>query len=382
MMQSIRQFGVVLALAGCTVVSAAQTPAPRAAGTVKATDGNGVTVTTAAGQDVAVALPAAAKVLLVAPGSKDLKSATPGALSDVAVGDRVLVTGTEGDTATALNATRVIVMKATAIAQSHAAEDAAWAKGSGGIVKSVDAASGTITLASGLKTLTVTTTPATVVRRYSGDSVRFADATMSSIAAVKPGDQLRVRGNKSADGLTISADEMVAGSFKNYSGLLTAVDATAGTVTLKDLATKKVVVVSVTANSDLRRIPPQAAQMIAMRMKGGAAPAGAPGAGAAPANAGGPGAGAAAGSRRAGADLSQMLSRLPTETVAGLKTGDAVMIVATSPAADSTRSTAVTLLAGVDAILSASPEGTTTTLSPWSLGGGAEGGGEGGGGPQ
>ncbi len=77
-----------------------------------------------------------------------------------------------------------------------------------------------------------------------------------------------------------------------------------------------------------------------------------------------------------------MLSRLPTETVAGLKTGDAVMIVATSPAADSTKSTAVTLLAGVDAILSASPEGTTTTLSPWSLGGGAEGGGEGGGGPQ
>ncbi len=377
-MQSIKQFGVALALAGCAVMSAAQTALPRAAGTVKAADSNGVTVTTAGGADVAVAVPATAKVLLVAPGSKDLKSATPGALGDVAVGDRVLVTGTEGDTATALNATRVIVMKATAIAQSHAAEDAAWAKGSGGIVKSVDAATGTVVLASGLKTLTVTTTPATVVRRYAGDSVRFADATLSSLAAVKPGDQLRVRGNKSADGLTLAADEMVAGSFKNYSGLLTAVDATAGTVTLKDLATKKVVTVSVTANSDLRRISPQAAQMIAMRMKGGSAPAGAAPAGAPPASAAA-GPGAAAGSRRAGADLSQMLSRLPTETVSGLKTGDAVMIVATS---DATKSTAVTLLAGVDAILSASPEGTTTTLSPWSLGGGAEGGGEGGGGPQ
>ena len=39
----------------------------------------------------------------------------------------------------------------------------------------------------------------------------------------------------------------------------------------------------------------------------------------------------AARERSAGSDLSQMLSRLPTETLAGLKVGDAVMIVATSP---------------------------------------------------
>jgi hypothetical protein len=69
-----------------------------------------------------------------------------------------------------------------------------------------------------------------------------------------------------------------------------------------------------------------------------------------------------------------MLARLPTETLAGLKTGDAVMIVATSPA-DSSQSTAVTLLAGVEPILTASPEGEMT-LSPWSVGGGSpEGGG-------
>jgi hypothetical protein len=61
-------------------------------------------------------------------------------------------------------------------------------------------------------------------------------------------------------------------------------------------------------------------------------------------------------------DLSAMLSRLPTETLAGLKVGDAVMIVATSGSSDAEKSTAVTLLVGVDAILSA------TTLSPWSVG--------------
>jgi hypothetical protein len=74
-----------------------------------------------------------------------------------------------------------------------------------------------------------------------------------------------------------------------------------------------------------------------------------------------------------------MLARLPTETLAGLKTGDAVMIVATSPA-DSTKATAVTLLAGVEAILTASPTGEMT-LSPWSVGGEAPSEGGGGGAP-
>jgi len=345
---------------------------PHQAGTVKATSEGGLTLTIQGGQDYTVNVPAAARILVVPPGSKDLKSATPGTLSDVAAGDRALVTGSPSDTGTTLTATRVILMKSSAIAESHAAEEAAWQQGVGGIVKSVDPAAGTVVIASGLKTIAVQTTPQTVVKHYSGDSVRFSDATPSTLGAIKPGDQLRVRGKKSADGSSIAADAMVAGTFHNYSGLISAIDPAAGTVTLKDLATKKTVVVTVTASSDVRRIPAMAAQMIAARMKGGSATPGA-----VPASAGGaPGGGyrgpggyggAGGGARGAGADLSQMLARLPTETLAGLKTGDAVMIVATSPA-DSSHSTAVTLLAGVEPILTASPTGEMT-LSPWSVGG-------------
>jgi hypothetical protein len=65
-----------------------------------------------------------------------------------------------------------------------------------------------------------------------------------------------------------------------------------------------------------------------------------------------------------------MLSRLPTETLAGLKTGDAVMIVATSSSGQSAQSSAVTLLAGVEPILTAAPGGEGMTLTPWSVGGG------------
>jgi hypothetical protein len=348
--------------------------AQRQAGTVKSTSGTGLTLTTTAGQEVTVAVPDAAKVLVVAPGSKDLKSATEGTLSDVAVGDKVLVTLTPGGDAAA----RVILMKAQAIAATHANEEEAWTKGGGGIVKSVDPAAGAIVIASGLKTVTVTVTPQTIVRRYSGESVRFADAKVSNLGEIQKGDQLRVRGTRSADGSAITADELVTGSFRNFSGLISAVNAAGGTVTLKDLVTKKPVTVAVSSSSDVRRIPAMLAQRVASRMAAGAAAGGKGGAGdthAAPAEDG------AQRERSAGMDLSQMLSRLPTETLAGLKVGDAVMIVATSPSSDTETPMAVTLLAGVDAILSASPKGQTMTLSPWSLGAGA-GGGEGGGGPE
>jgi hypothetical protein len=395
----LRMLVVVLALAvGVPAVSVmaqgatAAAGAQRAAGTVKSVSGTGLTLTTTAGQDVVVTVPEAVKVLMVAPGSKDLKSATPGALGDVAVGDKVLVVGDPAAAGPGLTAARVIVMKAGAIAATHQAEEAAWSKGGGGIVKSVDAAAGTIVIASGLKTVTVLVTPQTIVRRYSGGSVRFADAKVSTIAEIQKGDQLRVRGTKSADGSTITADELVTGMFKNYSGLIAAVDATAGTVTLKDLTTKKSVTVGVGANSDVRRIPPMMAERVAARMKGtpaasaagsggtaGARGTGAPGGMAGP---GGMAPDGAARERSAGSDLSQMLSRLPTETLAGLKVGDAVMIVATSPGSDTETPMAVTLLVGVDAILRASPTGQTMTLSPWSLGGGGagEGGDTGGGG--
>lgn len=349
--------------------------AVHSSGTVKATSATGLTLTTTAGQDVSVTVPAAVKVLVVAPGSKDLKSATAGALSDVAAGDRVIVMGTAGEGGTPMTAMRVILMKAQAIAQTHAAEDAAWAKGGGGIVKSVDPATGTILISSRMKNVEVKTTPSTIIRRYSGDSVRFADAKESTLGAVEPGDQLRVRGTKSADGSSIVADELVTGEFHDYSGLISAVDATAGTVTLKDLATKKMVTVAVTSSSDLRRIPAMLAQRVAMQMKMGAAGAG----GRSGAAAARPAADAEGGAQRAGMGLSQMLSRLPTETLGGLKVGDAVMIVATSPTESSERSTAVTLLAGVEAILTASPSGQSMTLTPWSVGGDApsEGGGAG-----
>ncbi len=367
--------------------AAPATAAARQLGTVKAISGNSVTLATDGGSQVSVSVADGAKVLQLAPGSTDLKTAQQIALTDVAVGDRVLVTGKASDDG-GFTALRVILMKSTDIAEKNTAEKADWQKrGSGGLVSAVDG--GTLTISAGAKKIQVQTTDSTKFRRYSGDSVKFEDAKPGSLAQIQVGDQLRVRGTKSEDGSTIQAEEVVSGSFKNLAGTIATINAAGGTLTLKDLATKKTMTVTVTANSDIRKLPPQAAAMFAARARGGAAPGG-PGGGAGAANGGGqasaPGAGGAGGGprgpggmggpggggRSAGGDLSQMLSRLPTETLADLKVGDAVMIVASQAEPNSQTVTAVTLLAGVEPILAATPSGSPAmTLSPWNVGGGA-----------
>jgi co-chaperonin GroES (HSP10) len=371
------------ALSACGAVSMAQTPAAapaaRQLGTVTAVAGDSLTLKTDAGQVVVISVPDGTRILQLAPGSTDLKAAQTIALKDIAAGDRVLVNGKAGDSASTFAAARVILMKSTDIAQKHEMEQADWQKrGSGGIVKSVDASAGTLTIAVGAKEVAVKTSDATQFRRYAGDSVKFEDAKPGTLAQIQPGDQLRVRGAKSDDGSTIQAEEVVSGSFKNLAGLIASIDAANGTLTLKDLATKKTITVAITANSNVRTLPPQAAAMFAARARGGAAGAGASPQGAGQADASG-GERPGGGGRSAAGDLSQMVSRLPNKTIADLKVGDAVMIVASQPDAASSTVTAVTLLSGVEPILAAKPGAPSMTLSPWSLGAGEPEGGGGGG---
>ncbi len=377
----------VAALSVCGAVLMAQAPAAapaagaRQLGTVTAVAGNSLTLKTDAGQSVVVSVADGVRILQLAPGSTDLKTAQTIALKDIAVGDRVLVNGKAGDDASAFAASRVILMKSTDIAQKHAMEEADWQKrGIGGIVSAVDAGTGTVTVMVGPRKVAVNTSGTTQFRRYAGDSVKFEDAKPGTLAQLQVGDQLRVRGNKSEDGSSIQAEEIVSGSFKNLAGLIASIDAAKGTLTVKDLATKKTVTVAITANSNVRTLPPQAAAMFAARAKGGAAGAGAaqtPAQGTGQAEASGGGRPGGAG-RSAGGDLSQLVSRLPNKTIADLKVGDAVMIVASQPDPGSSTVTAVTLLSGVEPILAAAPGAPSMTLSPWSLGGGEPEGGGGG----
>jgi hypothetical protein len=359
--------------------AAAAAPAASASqlGTIKTISGTTLTLATDKGATVTVTVGDGAKVYQLAVGSTDLKTAKPGQLTDIAVGDRAMVTGKAGASPDALTAMRVILMKSSDIAQMQADQQADWkARGMGGIVSTLDPATGAITVTSGTKKTVINTSSKTVFKRFAGDSVKYQDAQPGTIAQIQPKDQIQARGAKSADGTSVQAEEVISGSFENLSGLLLSVDDQAGNVTLKDLATKKIVSVHVTANSDIRSIPPQMATRFAAQSNGGGQGGGrrGGGGGGAAQDASGAVGGDSGGSRRsAGADLSQMIGRLPTATLADLQKGDAVMIVASQPGPNAGTVTAVTVLTGVGPILTANPNGgMDLSMSVGGGGGGGE----------
>jgi hypothetical protein len=234
----------------------------------------------------------------------------------------------------------------------------------------VDAAVGTITISLGpgtagapAKTLTIRTTKDTVLRRYAANSIKFDDAKPRPISDIKSGDQLRARGSKNADGTELAAEEIISGSFRNIEGTILAKDEAATTLTVQDLLTKRPVIVKLGSDSTMKALPPEMAQRIAVRLKGGAGASGGTGSGGG-ARQTGSGGGASGPGGGGTPDLQRFLSRLPSKGLADLKKGDAVMIVATE-GGDGTPVTAITLLAGVEAILTAAPNGT---LSSWTLG--------------
>lgn len=367
----------------------------RSIGAIKAINGNSVTLVPDSGAEIEVVVQPNARLLRIAPGEKDLKNAAPIQLQDLQVGDRIRVRGHASADAKSIAALEVIVIPHTELEAHHEQERQDWQKrGLGGLVKTVDPAAGTVTISvtglGGTKSIVVHTSKATVIRRYSPDSVKFDDAKPSTLPDIQPGDQLRARGDKSSDGSELTAEEIVSGSFRNVAGTVNSVDAISGTINVQDLLSKKPVQVKVTPDSQLHKLPPEMANRIAMRLKG-AMPPGTPGAagasmprtasagsGAQPgapaagagSGAGGNGAGSAGGGRAGGApDFAQMLNRMPTTTLADLHKGDAVLIVTTEGSA-SGGGTAITLLSGVEPILQAAPSGSQAMmLAPWSLGG-------------
>src|ERR1700751_5351195 len=185
----------------------------QAIGSIKSIDDNGLILTSDAGEEYRITISDTAKILRVAPGQKDLKTATPLQKSDLQVGDRILVRGRVASEPRTLTAAAIVAMKQSDVSAKQDKDREDWQKrGVGGLVTAVDAATGTITISqtsfTGTKSIAVHTTKSTILRRYPPNSVKFDDAKVASLDQVKAGDQLRARGAKNADGTEITADDV------------------------------------------------------------------------------------------------------------------------------------------------------------------------------
>lgn len=285
----------------------------------------------------------------VAPGERDLKKAATMKITDMALGDRVLVSFKPGTT----EALRILVMAATDISKRNEADSLDWTKrGIAGVVSAK--AGNTLTLKkrglTGEILMTVTVDDKTAYRRYNSDSVKFQDARISKLDEISVGDQLRARGVKSDDGMKVTAEEVVFGTFVTKAGTITAISA--DSITVAEIGTNKPLTIKFTADSQIKKMP----NMAGMMMGRGGAPGGAP--------AGGPPAGAQR------PDLSQMVERMPAAKLDELKPGEKI-VVSSTKGAKPDEVTAIMLLGNADMLI----QMATVPSGGRGAGGGAPGGG-------
>jgi hypothetical protein len=370
---------LVAILAALSTGSSASAQTPPAAsraqisGTVTSVDAgaNQLSLKSDKGDAVSVTTTDRTLILRIPPGETDPKKGSKTTLAELNAGDRAVIIGPAPADPKTWAATAVLIMSKSDVASLQQKDQDDWKKrGTTGTVTAIDAAGKTVTIKSGTRTFTVQPSEKTTYHRYSPDSARFSDAKPSAFPEIKPGDQLRVLGNKSEDGAAIQAEKIAFGTFRQIAATVTSINAQTGEMTVKDLATKKALTIKIDADSTMRKLPETAARTLARRYAPGAqqgeAPVGAPSAAGRGAV---PGAGRGGGGR--GGDVSQMLDNLPAMPISELKPGDAIM-VSTTQGTESGRVTAIMLLAGVEPLLTASPTATRDIMSGWNLGGGGD----------
>jgi Cu/Ag efflux protein CusF len=346
----------------------ASPPKQQVIGEITAVDASArtVTVRSDAGETVTLSTTERTTYTHLAAGVTDLQKGERVTFAEVRVGDRLLAPGVP---AAGGPAARLILM-----ARAGGAPGGGQNAGRrlNGRVVSVDASKKLIVVQArgreGQESVTVDASTAARMLRYAPDSMRPADAVAGSLADVRAGENIRATGERSADGATFKAEEVLTGSFARFVGTVASADAGRGELVVKtdDGANVKL---SFGARSSLRRMTPEFEQTLAKQraeaeqrreqrraerqQQGGQAQGeagarreggrGRRGDGQGRADGNGPrrGGGAAGG----GNNFQQMFDTLPAVTLAELKKGD-VVVVTVTPGADASRATVVSLVTG------------------------------------
>ncbi|HKP11494.1 MAG TPA: hypothetical protein VJZ91_05265 [Blastocatellia bacterium] len=356
---SVSTPGTHLPPAGITAQGSAPTPQAsdpnitdtRVIGQVVAIDLNAsrIVVKTDAGQEVTILLNEQTAYLRVPPSEVSLDKAVKITRDDIGPGDKVYARGKVSADRKSVPAQKMVVMLKSDIEKDQERQRNEWQqRGVSGVITALNAKTGEITLQvrgrDGLQTMTVATTAAAKFRRYAPDSVRFSDALPSSFADLKPGDQLCALGEKQAEGTRLAAEQVVFGSFRTVTGTVSAIDTDTGEIHISTLGKNQSITILVNKDSRLQRITPQAARLIAQAAQQSLRTDKHEGAAATQAT--------RVSSPAAAGNLQSGLGALPSLTLADIKPGDTLAVIGTVGAVPS-RLTAITLLNGVDAVLSA-----------------------------
>ena len=295
-------------------------------------------------------------------GEKDTKKGTRAAAGDVSTGDRVIARMLADDPTKP--AVFLYFEKQTDIAQLHKRTEDEWQKQSVyGTVKSVDAPGKKIVIAArgGFgppKDVTLDASGKVEFERFSLDTGKY-EPSPAGITPILVGDQVRLIGQKNADGSEIKLEAIQSATFKSLPVTVKAVDPATGIIQATDISSKKAIAISVKPDTQLKRLDDATALAMARRLnptfqaetgrgaRGGQAAAGGAG------FAGRGGAGGGRGGR--GGDPNRALDQQPSIQLADLKVGEPVVVTG-APTGDMAKLTATSVVAGVDPILRAAPD--------------------------
>lgn len=335
-------------LSGLLSAVFAQTPKNAViTGDVISMDANKILLQTKDGE-LSVTLSDKTEYKRVPPDNPSLKAAVAATFAEIGTGDKLLVTGMISDDKKTLPAKSVYLMTKSDIAEKQAKEKEKWStRGMSGRVVTVNPDTKQITVeVRGLgaaSSVVLTPKPEAKYRRYAPNSVKYSEANASTFSELKAGDMLRAVGDKSADGASFAAEEIVTGAFQTVAGTVKSIDAAKNEVVITDLQTKKDVTVELGSASLLKKFPEQMAQMMAARQAGAAGPGG---------QGQGQGRPIGAGGGQRGGGIDEMLERFPNITAADLKVGDMIAVSSTK-STNVDRITAIKLLAGVEPFIRA-----------------------------
>lgn len=390
-------FAAIFPLAGQDTTTAQTKPTEHILGTVSAVDTSAQTVSVKedkTGTLYTVQLQNTKTLLKVAPGATDLKSAARITANDLAPGDRVDVRGFKAESdPNGIAARSVILMSGRDVQQMRQQESTAWQRSTAGVVNAVDTGGQKLMITArtpeGPKPMTVDAAKAQLTR-YSPEHPQTPNP--SQLAEIQVGDQVKIIGEKSSDGTSVTAQKIYSGSFRTVAGTVSSLSPDGKSVVIKDLTTKQPVTVALGDESALRRLPPMMAAMLARRFnpdyKGATpgaeppsgAPAGTPNNQAPPMRAwsrpdgsGGPGATPGGGGPGAGfprmrggnGDLSQVLERVPKIAVTDLKAGDAVIVSGSPSPNNKATILASNVIAGVEPIFQSASPRQMQSLGDW-----------------
>jgi len=338
--------------AGTSQTSAAQS---RVVGEVTAVDKTAgqLTIKTDTGESITIVTNAASSVLRLPAGETSAQKATRIALSDIGLGERLFARGALAADGKSIAASQVVVSGAavsTGTAQDPQRQRVdARNRGLNGRITALNSDKKEISVQSrsreGVGTITIQTSDGTRFFRYAPDSLDIKDASRSSFAGLKVGDQLRALGDTNEDGTRFTAEEIISGLMSRTGGQVIAVNPAANEITVKNNQTGQTMTVAVGSRSVVRRVSAEdAASFEASRPARPDRPAPAAGQPERPRER--PERPAGEERRpRAGRGFQEIIANLPAIKVSDLKKGDTVFVSGTQ-GADASHMTAVMLVTG------------------------------------